>query len=111
MNLRSDAVRCAAGDDQRLQVFKVLWSGATTTQRQRLYEYIRAVAALSPSDLEASVQFDGEIGCTGDRVLAVQVSCSHLPDGPSAVVDPHLLQAALEAWQRGEEFTPPPLIQ
>jgi hypothetical protein len=104
-------VRWTAGDDQKLQVFKEFYLGADTEQRCRLYEYIRAVAALSPPDLEGNVQFSGEIGCTGDRVLSVEVSCCHLPDGPSATVDPHLLQAALEAWNRGEEFTPPPLIQ
>jgi hypothetical protein len=104
-------VRWRADDDQRLQVFKVFYLGADTEQRRRLYEYIRAVAALSPADLEADMQYHGEIGCTGDRVLSVEVSCSHLPDGPSAAVNPHLLQAALEAWNRGEEYTPPPLVQ
>ena len=110
MNLVAESARWSSDDDQRLQVFKAFYRGAVPEQRRRLSEYIRAVAVLSPADDEDSVAFGGEIGCAGDRMLAVQVSCSHLPDGPSAEVSPHLLLAAMEAWEQGEEFAPPDLF-
>ena len=110
MNLVAESARWSSDDDQRLQVFKAFYRGAVPEQRRRLSEYIRAVAILSPADVEDSVAFDGAIGCAGDRTLAVRVSCSHLPDGPSAVVSPHLLLAAIETWEQGEEFAPPDLI-
>ena len=61
MNLRSESARWSSADDQRLQVFKTFYAGAGPAERRRLAEYIRAVAALSPADMESDVRFCGEI--------------------------------------------------
>jgi hypothetical protein len=106
MDLRSLWIRQSAGDDQRLQVFKDFYLQANREERHRLRNYIEAVAALSPSDLEESVQFAGSLGCTGDRVIAVQVVCTHLLQDVSATLDPHLLLEAIITWDQGAEFTP-----
>ncbi len=106
MGLHSWFVRATAGDDQRLQVFRDFYFKASPDQRRRLYEYVKSVAELSPADLDGSVRFAGEIGAGSDRVLDVEVSCSFLPDGPTASMSPHRLRSAIEAWERGEEYTP-----
>jgi hypothetical protein len=106
MSLINECIRSKAGDDRSLQVFKDFYINANADQRIKLAEYIRAIAALSPQENDDNVRFHGEIGCSGDRFLSVIVTCSFLPDGPKASVDPQLLCQAIETWEKGELFAP-----
>jgi hypothetical protein len=107
MDLSSLSARFLASDDQNLQVFKRFYRAAKPEEQRRLYEYVQRVNALEPSCEREQLQFMGDIGCTGDRIIGVQVLCELYEDGLEAKLNPRLLQRAIEAWDKGEEFAPP----
>jgi hypothetical protein len=99
-------VRGGANMDQRLGVFKDFYLMADVDQRQKLKAYVTAVADLAPRGVNESVKFDQSIGCGNNYFIGVQFTCSFLPDGPEAVIGPHVLCDAMNAWDRSEEYLP-----
>lgn len=111
MSIHGYFVRYLASEDQRLQLFKEYYLQCTSSQRTKLYRFIRAVADLSPTENDEAVKFAQDIGCQNNCILDVSVTCELLEEFRSASVSPNLLLQAIRAWNRGEEFTPPALAE
>jgi len=104
-NLSKHLTQGLASLDQRLQVFREYYSSLREDQRTALVAWVRLVSAPFPNDFDEFITTQCSIGLDEDRGIDMEIEVR--VNDKAAKVYPQHLRQAIEAWERGEEFTPP----
>ena len=97
--------RKLASLDQQLQVFRDYYDSLNGEKRQALVNWVQAVSAPFPNDVDSYICMLSDIGLDEDRQIGVEIEVTI--GNKTAKVLPQYLRQALEAWHRGETFIPP----
>ncbi len=107
----NDMSKSLAELDQKLVPFKKFYANLNEDKRLAFVEWVRKVSEPFPLDFDSLICAHTAIGCGGHQWITAQIEVS-LGDPEEAnteiaKIPPQILRAAVDAWERNEEFVPP----
>ncbi len=97
--------------DQKIVPFKKFYAHLDDAQRVAFGEWVRKISEPFPLDFDLLYCALTDIGCGEDQWITaeIEVSLGDPVEGntETAKIPPQILRAAVDAWERNEEFAPP----
>jgi hypothetical protein len=94
--------------DRRLAVFHSHFNSLDDSKRKCFVQWVQAIGAAFPKDFPSLTEYMLNVGNDENRVVRADIEILFLDSSQSVRIPPQILKQAVEAWEMGEEFTPPP---